>query len=91
MACIVRGCKDETRGKALLCSGHWAKLPEKLREEVRNGTEKGAHTLRATPTREWVQAASKYVGDVQNLNVFVDSNSKVKRKFDNKKAEEPAV
>lgn len=91
MACIVRSCTDPVRGKALLCPKHWAKIPETLREEIRKGTEKGTHTLRATPTREWVMAASKFVGEVQNLNIFVDATSKVKRKFDKKKTDEPAA
>lgn len=91
MACIVRNCIGETRGKALLCSKCWAKVPETLREEIRKGTEKGAHTLRATPTREWVQSVAKYVGEVKNLNIYVDATSKVKRKFDKKKADEPAA
>jgi hypothetical protein len=90
MACIVRICDENTRGKALLCPKHWQMIPETLREEIRKGTEKGTHTLRATPTREWVQAVSKYVGDVKNLNIYVDSTSKVKRKFE-KKSEEPAT
>ena len=81
MACIVRGC-DQGHGKSLMCSTHWAKLPESLRQDVRKGNEKGAGTLRAHPTREWVMAASKYVGEVKNLNIFVDVTNKVKRKFE---------
>jgi hypothetical protein len=90
MACIVRSCIGETRGKALLCSKCWAKIPETLREDIRKGTEKGNHTLRATPTREWVQSVAKYVGEVKNLNIYVDATSKVKRQF-NKKPETPVA
>jgi hypothetical protein len=90
VACIVRNCSEATRGKALLCSNHWQKVPESLREEIRKGTDKGAHSLRSHPTREWVTAVSKYVGEVKNLNIYVETaTSKVKRKFQDKKADEP--
>jgi hypothetical protein len=81
MACIVRGCNNGTSKKALMCRDHWEKIPAGLRMDVRKGTEKGAGTLRAHPTREWVQQASKHVGEVKNLSIYVDATSKVKRKF----------
>ena len=84
MACIVRGCNNGTSKKALMCRDNWEKLPATLRTDLSKGTEKGASTLRAHPTREWVQQASKHVGEVKNLNIFVDATSKVKRKFGTK-------
>jgi hypothetical protein len=82
MACVVKGCTDPTRGKAIMCAKHWYALPETLREDVRSETDKGAHTLRATPSREWLAAASKHVGTLHNLTVQVGVDSKIKRKFD---------
>jgi hypothetical protein len=59
-----------------MCSKHWYALPQMLREDLRKGTEKGAHSLRATPTREWLAAASKHVGDIKCLNVRVDAHNR---------------
>lgn len=74
MACIVRGCNDG-RKTALMCPAHWEKLPIDLRDSLRKG---GGQSLRAVPTREWVQAASKHVGDVRNVQTL-DASSKKKR------------
>lgn len=64
-----------------MCAKHWYSLPERLRLDVRKGTEKGTHTLRAHPTKEWLGAAAKYAGDVKNLVVQVDADNTVKRQF----------
>jgi len=85
MACVVRGCTGNTGKKAIMCSKHWYALPQTLRDDLRRDTEKGNHSLRANPSREWLAAASKHVGDVKNLVVRVDADSKIKRKFQDAK------
>jgi hypothetical protein len=92
MACVVRGCNDHTGHKAVMCSKHWYALPLSLRDDVRRGTEKGNHTLRANPSREWLSTASKHVGDVRNLVVRVGADNKIKRQFqDAKPQDEPTA
>jgi hypothetical protein len=39
-----------------MCVKHWYTLPETLREDIRKDTDKGAHSLRAQPSREWLAA-----------------------------------
>lgn len=90
--CVVKGCHEGSRRKAVMCAKHWFTLPITLRDDVRRGTEKGNHTLRAHPSREWLSTASKYVGDVKNLHVYVDSDNKLKRRFkDAKPQDEPTA
>lgn len=92
MACVVAGCNEQIRSKYLMCSKHWYKLPETLRDDVRLGTDKGTHTLRAHPTREWLGLATKYVGSIRNLSIRVDADNKVKRKFqDAAQVDEPTT
>ena len=92
MACVVKGCTQETRGKAIMCAKHWYALPETLREDIRKDTDKGAHSLRAQPSREWLSMASKYVGDVQNLSIRYEADGKQGRKFqDTKQQDEPTA
>lgn len=90
-SCVVKGCTQEVRGKAIMCAKHWYALPEMLREDIRKDTDKGAHSLRAQPSREWLAAASKHVGDLKNLSIKYD-NGKHKRKFqDAKPQDEPTA
>ncbi len=91
MACVVRNCNEHTSKKALMCKKHWYALPANVRADVRRGTEKGGHSLRAIPTREWLSQASKTVGDVKYLNVRVDVDSKVKKSFQKNKPQEAAA
>lgn len=84
-ACVVKHCTEETRGKAIMCAKHWYVLPQQLRDDIRRDTDKGSHTLRANPSREWLAAASKYVGDVKNLVVRPGVDGKNSRKFQEKK------
>lgn len=81
MACVVKSCHETTSKKNLMCSKHWYTLPLSLRDDVRRGTEKGTHTLRAHPSREWLSAVTKYVGDVKNLIVHVGADNKIRRNF----------
>jgi hypothetical protein len=64
-----------------MCPKHWEMLPAQLKEGLRSGMDKGQHSLRAQPTKEWLAAVTKHVGDVKNLVIHVDAASKVKRKF----------
>jgi hypothetical protein len=73
-----------------MCASHWYKLPETLRREARKGTEKGQHSLRAHPTREWFGLATKYVGDLRHLVIRVDAANKIHRKHEDK-APQPAA
>ena len=82
MSCVVKGCENHTGKKALLCSPHWNKIPAGLQAEIRKGTEKGQHSLRAHPSREWLSAIIKHVGDVKYLVVRVDAQTnKISRKI----------
>ena len=90
MSCVVKGCTEITGKKSLMCSTHWNALPITLREDVRKGTEKGAHTSRAHPTREWLTAASKYVGTLRNLIIQVGVDNKIKRHYQ-KPQDEPTA
>jgi hypothetical protein len=64
-----------------MCSKHWYALPQSLRDDVRKGIEKGQGSLKVTPTREWLTAASQVVGPLNNLTVWVGADNKVNRKF----------
>jgi len=63
MACQVVGCKSEkTPKKYTFCRNHWDQIPNELRLRVREGTSKGLHTLRAHPTKEWLEKVSDKLG-----------------------------
>lgn len=81
MACVVKGCSEGTRKKALMCAKHWYAIPATVREEARKGTEKGLQSLRVQPSREWMSLVSKYVGDLKYLAVRADAGGKVNRSF----------
>jgi hypothetical protein len=90
MSCVVRGCGEHTTKKAILCKKHWDTIPKHLQQDIRKGTEKGQHALRANPSREWLGAISKHVGDVKNLVVKVDAQTnKISRKIQSKPEEVP--
>lgn len=92
MACVVKGCTDSLGKKAIMCSKHWYALPQQLRDDVRRCGEKGAiQTLRAAPSREWLVAASRHVGDVKNLVVRADANNKTNRKYQDPKPQEEPI
>ena len=75
-----------------MCAKHWYALPQTLRDDIRRDTDKGAHTLRANPSREWLAAASKHVGDLKHLAIRPGVDGKTKRKFqDNKPQDEPTA
>jgi hypothetical protein len=33
--CVFPGCREDTPRNRVICSGHWKKVPEDLRERVR--------------------------------------------------------
>jgi hypothetical protein len=63
--CADSYCNGMASGRNLFCMKCWYSIPEYLRLEIRNETEKGEHTLRAKPTREWMSKALKYCVDVR--------------------------
>lgn len=87
---MVDGCREHTAGKNVMCGKHWYALPEKLRADVRRETEKGTHSLRARPTREWLAEASKTVGKIRNVVISVASNGKVERRVQPGSSTSPA-
>ena len=91
MACVVKGCTETTRKKALMCSKHWYAIPAAVRDDARKGTEKGTQTLRVQPSREWLSLVSKYVGDLKHLAVRADASGKVNRSFQAKPEPTAAV
>ena len=74
-----------------MCAKHWYALPQTLRDEIRKGTEKGMHSLRVQPSREWLAVASKHVGEIKHLVIRVGFDQKVKRNFQAKPQEEPSA
>jgi len=81
MSCVVKSCSESTSHKAVLCKKHWETIPKQLQMDIRKGTEKGNHSLRSNPSREWLGSITKYVGDVKNLMVRVGYDNKVTRKL----------
>jgi hypothetical protein len=91
MSCVVKGCGENLHKKAVLCPKHWHMVPKQLQMDVRKGTEKGSHSLRAAPYREWMSAISKYVGDVKAVVYRVDAQTnKINRKVQAKPEPLPA-
>jgi len=58
--CKTPECAKQSAGRNLFCSDCWDRIPRDLRASVRNGTEKGTHTLKSTHDREWISAALRY-------------------------------
>jgi hypothetical protein len=63
--CKTAACDKQKPRKYVLCSACWNKLPNNVRDRVRHGTEKGKHSLRATPEKGWLEDASRYVGKIK--------------------------
>lgn len=63
--CKVVNCGQHKRRRAVFCSKCWDKLPKNLKLSTRDGTEKGTHSLRATPSKSWYEYATKYVGNIR--------------------------
>jgi hypothetical protein len=71
MSCHVVGCKSNCPKKFVFCGEHWYQLPNELRLAVREGTAKFQHTLRAHPTKEWLQKAAEKLGMKVRIPVTV--------------------
>lgn len=57
--CATPGCTNQAAGRNIFCSACWAQIPENHREKIRS-SEKGDHSLRANPSKEWMGVALKY-------------------------------
>jgi len=61
--CSDPNCNTKASGRNLFCAKAWFNIPELHRERIREGTEKGEHTLRAKPSREWMNKALTYLNN----------------------------
>lgn len=60
---VVEVKKPNKPRRHVLPKSDWNRLPKSMRQNVRQGTPKGEHSLRAHPSREWWMAAKKILGD----------------------------
>jgi hypothetical protein len=60
-------CGGKAMGKNLFCAKAWFSIPEEHRMDIRQGTKKGEHTLRAKPSREWMTRALRYIRDPRKV------------------------
>jgi hypothetical protein len=58
--CTTPECADKAHGRKLFCLKCWCQIPESLQRDIRKDTEKGEHTLRAHPARDWLNAAFRH-------------------------------
>ncbi len=63
--CEVVTCKREKPRRFFVCGSCWDKIPKEFRLAIREGKEKGSHTLRANPDRNWIGEVMKYVGMIK--------------------------
>ena len=64
-------CGRQASGRNLFCFEDWCRIPEGHQKEIRKDTEKGVHTLRAQPGREWLSRAFRYINEKRNAPVQV--------------------
>lgn len=71
--CTTTGCVNNTPRRNVFCPACWAKLPKNVQMDVRKGTEKGTHTLRSQPSKEWINKAYRYISGekVEGINESV--------------------
>jgi hypothetical protein len=62
-------CKNMASGKNLFCSKCWDRIPKQHKATIREGTEKGTHTLRVVPSREWTATAYGYLDSAARVVV----------------------
>jgi hypothetical protein len=67
--CADPQCGGKASGKNLFCVKSWFALPEYHRDLIRNETEKGEHTLRAHPTRDWLNKALHYLHEPRKVEI----------------------
>lgn len=64
-ACKVTACKNQKPQRYVLCGNCWSKLSANVQMAIREGTEKGNHTLRAVPSRQWFERAIQSLGMIK--------------------------
>ena len=62
-------CNDKASGKNLFCAKSWFAIPEYHRDLIRSETDKGEHTLRVKPTREWMKKALHYLHEPRKVQI----------------------
>jgi hypothetical protein len=67
--CADFECDSKASGRNLFCVKSWFAIPEHHRDEIRKGTEKGEHTLRAKPSREWMSKAMRYLHEPRKVPI----------------------
>ena len=61
--CSNQKCTGKANGRNVFCSKCWFHVPGDLRAAIRKDSEKGEHTLRAQPSREWLSMALRSIND----------------------------
>ena len=64
-------CGRQASGRNLFCTEDWSRIPEGHQNEIRKDTDKGEHTLRAHPNREWLTRTFRYLNEKRNVPVQV--------------------
>jgi len=62
-------CSNPVTGKRLFCEKCWNIIPKQHQEKIRVGIEKGMHSLRAQPTKEWIAEAYSYLDSASRVKV----------------------
>lgn len=76
--CPVVACKSQKPGRFVLCGSCWDKVPKNLQMDTRRGTEKGMHSLKAAPTRDWFERVMQFVGHIKIPLILGSGHSAVK-------------
>lgn len=84
--CKVESCKHSKSRREFMCGTCWDKLPKDLKADIRLGTEKGSHSLRAMPQRSWIERAINYVGHIKVAYVVGSGHSAVRLAADRSEA-----
>jgi hypothetical protein len=67
-------CGNQASGRNIFCLADWCRIPEGHQIEIRKDTEKGEHTLRASPSREWLSRAFRYINEKRTAPVQVSAD-----------------
>jgi len=59
--CGNQRCNVKASGRNIFCSGCWFRIPADLQKIIRSDTDKGEHSLRAHPNRDWMSRALRYM------------------------------
>lgn len=85
---MTAGCRGEIRRKHLFCKKCWDKLPLDLkgttrdlpRQEKKDKEAAMSQSLKARPTANWMERASKYVGRIRQTMTWGHGFNAVKIK-----------